>query len=509
MTERLDHGKEDEHRGRAAEEDPVAELAHEERDGGAGHDGGDEAPGELAGERLRIGVLPAGERTHAHQEHARQHERTEDGVKVRGADRDLACVERVEEERIERAEKHGTHGHDEQHVVDEEHRLAGDEREVAAQTHRRGAPCKEQEREADDDDEEGQNEETALGVGREGVHRGEHAGAHEEGAEERERERQDREEHRPDAEATALFGDGERVDERGAREPRHERGVLDRVPEPPAAPAELVVGPVGAERDAEREEHPGGRRPRTHPAGPGGVKTTGDERGDREGERHGEAHVAQIEERRMEDHARVLQQRIEVRALGGRREEAQERVGGEQHEEEEAHADEAEHARHAGDHLGGQAAGAEGDRGAPPSERHRPEEDRAFVRAPGRGHLVVPGQKRVGVVRHVEDGEVRQVERVGKAANGHRAEERVGGSGGTGDRHQRAVALGSADKREHALDDAQRKAQDQCEVTDFRNHLISPVCVWGRMLPSSLFMQARAWPLCLALGSGGRSHPAQ
>ncbi|MFR6360131.1 MAG: hypothetical protein ACLUNV_11310 [Sutterella wadsworthensis] len=42
----------------------------------------------------------------------------------------------------------------------------------------------------------------------------------------------------------------------------------------------------------------------------------------------------------MEDHARVLQQRIEVRALGGRREEAQERVGGEQHEEQEPHADE-------------------------------------------------------------------------------------------------------------------------------------------------------------------------
>ena len=60
----------------------------------------------------------------------------------------------------------------------------------------------------------------------------------------------------------------------------------------------------------------------------------------------------------MENHADILQQRIEVRALGGRREEAQERVGGEQHEEEEAHADEAEHARHAGDHLGGQAAGS-------------------------------------------------------------------------------------------------------------------------------------------------------
>lgn len=137
MAEGLDHGEEDEHRGRAAEEDPVAELAHEERNGRARNDGRNEAPGELARELLGIGVLPARERTHAHQKDAGQHQRTEDGVEVRGTHGDLARVERVKEERIKRAEEHGAHGHDEQHVVDEQHRLAGDEREVAAEPHRR------------------------------------------------------------------------------------------------------------------------------------------------------------------------------------------------------------------------------------------------------------------------------------------------------------------------------------------------------------------------------------
>ena len=49
----------------------------------------------------------------------------------------------------------------------------------------------------------------------------------------------------------------QRVDQRGADQPGHERGIFHRVPEPPAAPAELVVGPPGAQRDADAEEGPG------------------------------------------------------------------------------------------------------------------------------------------------------------------------------------------------------------------------------------------------------------
>ena len=47
----------------------------------------------------------------------------------------------------------------------------------------------------------------------------------------------------------------ERMDQRGAGQPRHQRGVLDRIPEPPAAPAEFVIGPPRAHRDAEGQEH--------------------------------------------------------------------------------------------------------------------------------------------------------------------------------------------------------------------------------------------------------------
>ncbi len=45
-------------------------------------------------------------------------------------------------------------------------------------------------------------------------------------------------------------------------QPRHKRGVFYRIPEPPAAPAEFVIGPCGTEHNAERQENPRCQRPR-------------------------------------------------------------------------------------------------------------------------------------------------------------------------------------------------------------------------------------------------------
>ena len=270
----LDFAENHEGSERAAREDPVAPGAHEKRNGRTDDDGADEAPGKTAGELNRISILPAGERTDRHKEDHREHQRTEDGVEVRRPDRDLPGVQRIEEERIKGAEEHGAHRDNEQNVVDEEHRLARNHREVSSKPHRRRAPCEEEERKADHNDEEGENEETAFRIGCEGMDRREDARADEEGAQERKREGEDCEKHRPDAEASALFRDGERVNQRRAGKPGHEGRILNRIPEPPAAPAEFVIGPVGAERNAEREENPRSRGPGAHPAGPGRVKTS-------------------------------------------------------------------------------------------------------------------------------------------------------------------------------------------------------------------------------------------
>ena len=116
--------------------------------------------------------------------------------------------------------------------------------------------------------EEREDEQAARRIARERVHRLDDAGAHQERSEQRQRERGDRQQQRPALEQPALLRHRQRVNQRGADQPRHERRVLDRIPEPPAAPAELVVSPPAAERDADGEEQPRDRRPRPHPARP-------------------------------------------------------------------------------------------------------------------------------------------------------------------------------------------------------------------------------------------------
>ena len=66
-----------------------------------------------------------------------------------------------------------------------------------------------------------------------------------------------------------------------------------------------------------------------------------------EGERGREADIAEIEQRRMEGEAGILQQRIEPAALERRRMRRAERIGGEEHESQEGDARSCLHAERA------------------------------------------------------------------------------------------------------------------------------------------------------------------
>src|SRR5260370_15709684 len=105
------------------------------------------------------------------------------------------------------------------------------------------------------------------------------------------------------------------MQEGGTDQPRHQRSILDRVPEPPSAPAELVVGPIGPHGDTGRQAHPGGEQPRPHAASPGGVDTSLNQSRDRERERNREPDIAEIEQRRMESEAKGLPDRSKNAAL--------------------------------------------------------------------------------------------------------------------------------------------------------------------------------------------------
>ena len=115
----------------------------------------------------------------------------------------------------------------------------------------------------------------------------------------------------PDPQHPAALLHHHRVQVGGAGEPRQQRRVLDRVPRPVAAPAEHLVGPPGAEHDADGQEAPGEQGPAAGGEQPPLAHPAGDQRGDGEGERDGEADVAEVEHRRVERHQDVvLQQRV-------------------------------------------------------------------------------------------------------------------------------------------------------------------------------------------------------
>ena len=85
----------------------------------------------------------------------------------------------------------------------------------------------------------------------------------------------------PDLEHPAALLDHDRVQEGGADQPRHHRRVLDRVPAPVAAPAELGVRPARAEQDPDREEDPGDQREAAGDPDPARVEPARDQRADR------------------------------------------------------------------------------------------------------------------------------------------------------------------------------------------------------------------------------------
>src|SRR5262249_21729912 len=110
------------------------------------------------------------------------------------------------------------------------------------------------------------------------MHGREDARTDQEGTEKRERKGKNCEQNGPYLECVALFHHERAMEERGGRKPRHERGILNRVPEPPAAPAKSVVGPIRTHRDAEAQEDPGEQGPWPYPPCPGSVDAPLDQR---------------------------------------------------------------------------------------------------------------------------------------------------------------------------------------------------------------------------------------
>ena len=249
------------------------------------------------------------------------------------------------------------------------------------------------------------------------------------------------------------------MDQGGADQPGHEGGVFYGVPEPPAAPAEFVVGPFAAEGNPDGEEHPGDGGPGAGPAGPFLGEFATEQGGDGEAKGDGEANVAHVEDRGVEDHAGVLQQGVEVPAVKGGGDEPVEGVGGEQDEGDEADADEAHGAEQAGAEYGGQVAAEDGDGNCPQGEGHGPEQHGAFVATPDGRQAVLHGQGGVGVGGNIQHGEVVGVKGVAKTDEGDAGKHKLPSRGRDAGVHPGSLVARSSSKRKSCL----RYCQQQCK----------------------------------------------
>ena len=382
---------------------PAGRRDHQQRHHGDGADG---RPHEIPLQAFERRLAPCQQRADGGEDQQQQRHRNRDAVIERRAHRDLVALHQFGNLREPRAPQHGEAEQHKKEVVEQETRLARNQRlqfVLAAQVI---FVLEEEENE----DREGDRQEPCEPASdrrlREGVDGTDDAAAGEERSENRQPERGEDQPHVPDLQHAALFLHHDGMQEGGADEPRHERGVLDRVPSPVAAPSEHGVGPVRAEKNAAGEESPGDHGPAAGDVNPFFAGILHDQRAQREGEGDGESDVAEIEHGRMDDHLGILQKRIEAAAVGAQRAFQQaERVRGEVHQRQKENLHAGENDRRVGEEARiGLVAQAQDE--AVSGEQQRPEEQRAFLAGPQRSELVRSGKIAVAVMKDVGDGEI-------------------------------------------------------------------------------------------------------
>ena len=264
---------------------------------------------------------------------------------------------------------------------------------------------------ADDHHRDQADERHAECVSAECVDRVEDAAAHEERAHDRERPGGEHQRDVPDLEHPALLLDHQRMQECGTGQPWHQRRVLDGIPTPVATPAELRIGPQGAEQDPGSEEQPRGEREASDRFDPLGVDPARQQRTGAERERDRAQRVAGVQHRRVDHHRREAQQRVETDAFRRHRMRGRKRVGVEDHQRHEEPA-EAEHDR---GRVGGDVAQAlacqEQREAAPHRHQPRPQQQRAFLRGPHCRSAIQRRRRAAGGVRDRVEREVVAQER--------------------------------------------------------------------------------------------------
>jgi len=241
---------------------------------------------------------------------------------------------------------------------------------------------------------------------------------------------QNHQHHVPDLEHALLFLNHDRVQERRSNQPWHQRGILDRIPTPEAAPAQFVIRPLAAQQNSNAQKHPGHHGPPACRANPSVAKLLGEHRRHGEREWNRKAHEAQIQHGRMDHHVGILKQRIETAPVGGHKRDGRRlRLQNdgliEWIHRKQMHGCEEQRCRH--QHRGD--VGHHGAVFAPVLNDHQrrinrqqpaPEEQRPFLAAPNGADLEVDRQVAIGMRGDVFDGKVADREQIAEANDSRR-----------------------------------------------------------------------------------------
>ncbi len=178
------------------------------------------------------------------------------------------------------------------------------------------------------------------------------------------------------------------------------------------------------------------------------------ERADRERERHGHPDVAEVQQRWMHRHERmVLEQRIGPRPIGRHRRHDPERIRRSDEQEIEERPDAQQRGRRVGHERAFAVPVQVHHERAVHRQHEPPEQDRALERAPERDDRVEERRRAAPHLRHVADAEVVRDERVHHSERRQREQPEGGVHGGVRSLDELAPARASADEAHHAAED--------------------------------------------------------
>ena len=260
-------------------------------------------------------LTPGEQRPDGGEQKEQQGNRDGNAIEKRRSDSDFVSLNEFRQDGEKSAPQYGEADDEQEEIVEQETGFARDQRlQLVLALEIR--PVLDQEKGTDRQGQANEDQKPGADRGlRESMHRTDHARTCEERPEHREQERREDERHVPDFQHAAFFLHHHGMQKRCARQPRHERGILHRIPSPVPAPSKDSVRPVCAEENADGEEAPGHHGPAARDVDPSIAGILHDERAQREGKGNGEANVSQVQHGRMDDHLGILQKWIQSAAV--------------------------------------------------------------------------------------------------------------------------------------------------------------------------------------------------